>query len=95
VAHSGELLGDALVAALDQLRATPGAAEAARARRLVDAIAVLGIQPRQWQVQTSAFALAQRAREDQSVADALRNNRDLLEALDALCHTAFLRGALG
>lgn len=91
VAHSGELLGDALVAALDRMRASPGDAEAAMARRLVDATAILGIQPRQWQVQTSAFALAQRAREVPEVADALRKNRELLEALDALCHTRFAK----
>ncbi len=95
VANSGELLGDALVEALDRLRASPGDAEAAVARRLVDAIAVLGIQPRQWQVLISAFALAQRAREELAVADALRRNPDLLEALDALCHTRFVKLAAG
>ncbi|MBI1949324.1 MAG: DUF3536 domain-containing protein [Deltaproteobacteria bacterium] len=94
VARSGELLGDALVAALDRLREEPGDAEAAVARRLVDAIAVLGIQPRQWQVQTSAYALAKGAREVPALGDALRKHRDLLEALDALCHTRFAALAL-
>lgn len=89
MAHSSEVLGDALVAALDRFRAAPGDAEAAVARRLVDACAVLGVQPRQWQVQTSAFALARRAREEPLLGDAVRKNMDLLEALDALCHTRF------
>ena len=94
VAHSGEVLGDALVQALDRFRAMPSAAEAAVARMLVDACTVLSIQPRQWHLQTSAFALARRAREDPIVLDAVRKNRELLEALDALCHTRFVDLAL-
>lgn len=94
-AHSSEVLGDALVEALDRFRANPGVEEAAVARRLVETCAVLGVQPRQWHVQTSAFALARAAQESGALRDAARKNRDLLEALDALCHTRFVELALG
>ena len=71
--------------------ATRAADRARAALRLIDACALLAIKPRLWDLQTQMFHLVESARADVAVRDALRNQRELVDALDRLGRSAFAK----
>ncbi len=87
----GHALGDGIVQALRDFAETRDGDRATAALRLIEACVQLGMSPRLWDVQTEHFRLVARALADPILADALRDRRDLVDALDRFGHSTFGR----
>lgn len=84
-------VGEALLGHLAVFAETRDPDRARAALRLIDACALLAITPRLWDLQTEMFRIVESARTDNTLRDALRHQRPLVEALDGLGRSAFAR----